>query len=259
MLAQVSLSRAARTDAGVHAAINVISLKMILTPPGLPEGTSLEDYLNTFLPPAMRVWSVIRVQGSFDPRRLCDHRQYEYTLPTHVFLGPKPGCSMAQTLEKQRAAASSAAADEEKASAPHPAIVEATAAFWSGLQEKQPEGVLETKFADAVQAKKAWRMPKEVLEQARALVKEYEGSHNYYNFTVGKDFRDRSCQRVMKKLEVRPFSITRTQQCRLIALARPCQISEPFVVNDTEYISVTFLGQSFMLHQIVRFIPLFSI
>ncbi|GAA5968931.1 hypothetical protein JCM11641_000783 [Rhodosporidiobolus odoratus] len=232
---KVSLSRAARTDAGVHAAINVISLKMILTPPGLPEGTSLEDYLNTFLPPAMRVWSVIRVQGSFDPRRLCDHRQYEYTLPTHVFLGPKPGCSMAQTLEKQRAAASSAAADEEKASAPHPAIVEATAAFWSGLQEKQPEGVLETKFADDVQAKKAWRMPKEVLEQARALVKEYEGSHNYYNFTVGKDFRDRSCQRVMKKLE----------------------ISEPFVVNDTEYISVTFLGQSFMLHQIRKMIGLF--
>jgi tRNA pseudouridine38-40 synthase len=35
-------------------------------------------------------------------------------------------------------------------------------------------------------------------------------------------------------------------------LSRNEQITEPFIVNDTEYISVTFIGQSFMLHQIVR-------
>lgn len=36
------------------------------------------------------------------------------------------------------------------------------------------------------------------------------------------------------------------------------QVSEPFLVNELEYVSVSFLGQSFMLHQIVRpflFIP----
>ncbi|GAA5834760.1 hypothetical protein JCM11251_003656 [Rhodosporidiobolus azoricus] len=234
---KVSLARAARTDAGVHAAINVISLKMILQPPSMAPDTSLEAHLNTFLPPTMRVWSVLRVQGSFDPRRLCDQRQYQYTLPTHVLLGPKPGSAMATMLEKQRAAApssssvpppSSSTSSSESASPSFSPIVAATSAFWSA----QPEG---SKFGDDVKAKKAWRMPVDVLEQARAFVKEYEGSHNYYNFTVGKDFRDRSCQRVMKKLE----------------------ISDPFVVNDTEYISVGFLGQSFMLHQIRKMIGLF--
>jgi hypothetical protein len=34
-----------------------------------------------------------------DPRRVCDQRQYEYTLPTHVFLGPKPGTPMYEMLE----------------------------------------------------------------------------------------------------------------------------------------------------------------
>lgn len=37
------------------------------------------------------------------------------------------------------------------------------------------------------------------------------------------------------------------------------QLSEPFVVNDTEYVSVTFVGQSFMLHQIVRAVSISSL
>lgn len=37
-----------------------------------------------------------------------------------------------------------------------------------------------------------------------------------------------------------------------VADSLPLQVSAPFVVNGTEFISVSFLGQSFMLHQIVR-------
>lgn len=192
ILPQVSLARAARTDAGVHAALNVLALKLILSPPSKAPETSLEDHLNAFLPPAIRVWSVLRVQGSFDPRRLCDQRQYEYTLPTHVLLGPKPSSPMGQMLARSRAELASSAAPG--------AIQQASDSFWAS----QPA---ESSFGDDVQAKKAWRITPEGMAQAREFLSAYEGSHNFYNFTVGKDFRDRSCQRVMRKLEVRLLSL----------------------------------------------------
>ena len=49
---QVGLARAARTDAGVHAAGNVVSLKMIITIPGVED---LVASINEQLPPAIRV------------------------------------------------------------------------------------------------------------------------------------------------------------------------------------------------------------
>jgi len=199
LCAQVSLARAARTDAGVHAALNVLALKLILSPPSKAPDTSLEAHLNAFLPPAIRVWSVLRVQGSFDPRRLCDQRQYEYTLPTHVLLGPKPSSPMGQMLARSRAESSSSSSSAAGAGEPG-AIEKATSDFWAA----QPA---ESGFADDVQAKKAWRISPEGMAQARELLNAYEGSHNFYNFTVGKDFRDRSCQRVMRKLEVRSLSL----------------------------------------------------
>lgn len=222
---KVSLARAARTDAGVHAALNVLSLKLILNPPDMPADSTFEDWVNKFLPPAIRLWTTVRVQGAFDPRKLCDQRQYEYTLPAHVFLGPKPSSEMGKWLEKARSTPPVVDGAEPQPPITSP-IIEASAAFWASR--------ISSGFTDDVVAKKKWRITKEALEQAREFVKAYEGSHNFYNFTVGKDFRDRSCQRVMRKLE----------------------ISDPFVVNDTEYVSVSFLGQSFMLHQIRKMIGL---
>ncbi|QRW17364.1 tRNA pseudouridine synthase A [Rhizoctonia solani] len=51
---KVNLQRAARTDAGVHAAGNVVSLKMITEPPDTPD---LVAKLNELLPPEIRVWT----------------------------------------------------------------------------------------------------------------------------------------------------------------------------------------------------------
>lgn len=53
---------------------------------------------------------------------------------------------------------------------------------------------------------------------------------NFYNYTVGKPFNDRTVKRYMIKLEVR----------------------EPVLHGEIEWISVRIHGQSFMLHQIVR-------
>jgi len=56
MSTQVGLARAARTDAGVHAAGNVVSLKMIITIPGVED---LITSINEQLPPVIRVWGFV--------------------------------------------------------------------------------------------------------------------------------------------------------------------------------------------------------
>ena len=62
---KVSLGRAARTDAGVHAAGNLVSLKLITQIPGVSD---VVVAVNKLLPPEIRVWGIVRVQNSFNAR-----------------------------------------------------------------------------------------------------------------------------------------------------------------------------------------------
>jgi tRNA pseudouridine38-40 synthase len=62
---KVGLARAARTDAGVHAAGNLVSLKLITQIPDVPDVVSA---VNKLLPSEIRVWGIIRVQNSFNAR-----------------------------------------------------------------------------------------------------------------------------------------------------------------------------------------------
>jgi len=62
----VGLARAARTDAGVHAAGNVVSLKMIMHVPGVKD---LIEKINEELPPEIRLWGY--VGPFFNPHDIC--------------------------------------------------------------------------------------------------------------------------------------------------------------------------------------------
>ncbi|KAI9723372.1 MAG: hypothetical protein M1812_001256 [Candelaria pacifica] len=79
-----SLVRCARTDKGVHAAGNVISLKLIVEDPDIVQK------INHELSPQIRVWGIERTNASFSCYQACDSRVYEYLIPTHVFLPPHP-------------------------------------------------------------------------------------------------------------------------------------------------------------------------
>jgi tRNA pseudouridine38-40 synthase len=79
-----SFVRCARTDKGVHAAGNVISLKLIIEDPKIVEK------INEHLPTQIRVWGIERTIGSFSCYQACDSRWYEYLIPTHCFLPPHP-------------------------------------------------------------------------------------------------------------------------------------------------------------------------
>uniref|UniRef100_A0A1Q3EY57 Pseudouridylate synthase 1 homolog n=1 Tax=Culex tarsalis TaxID=7177 RepID=A0A1Q3EY57_CULTA len=74
---QIQFQRAARTDKGVSAATQVVSIK-------LPEKVDIEA-LNKDLPEQIRVFAVKRVTKGFNSKSNCDARTYTYTLPTVAF------------------------------------------------------------------------------------------------------------------------------------------------------------------------------
>ncbi|GKT52924.1 tRNA pseudouridine38-40 synthase A [Colletotrichum tofieldiae] len=79
-----SLVRCARTDKGVHAAGNVISLKLII------EDEDIVEKINANLPDQIRVWGIQRTNNSFSCYQTCDSRWYEYLMPTYCLLPPHP-------------------------------------------------------------------------------------------------------------------------------------------------------------------------
>ncbi|KDE04521.1 hypothetical protein MVLG_05087 [Microbotryum lychnidis-dioicae p1A1 Lamole] len=248
---KVSLQRAARTDAGVHAAVNIITLKLILAPADKPEEQRVEDWINSLLPPTIRVWNIVRVQAGFEPRKVCDQRNYEYSMPTHVFLGPKPSSNLGKWLEQNREEFLKTEAEAVEGSVERtlPACVQAaktaTADFWATQSS-------ENKFLEDVAAKKTWRITPELLNAARAFIKAYEGSHNFHNYTVASttdksEPRDTGGKRAKKG---------GPQDVASMRVLRSLSISDPFIVNGVEYVSVDLLGQSFMLHQIRKMIGL---
>lgn len=87
-----SLVRCARTDKGVHAAGNVISLKLIIEDPDIVQK------INSHLSPQIRVWGILRTTGSFSCYQACDSRWYEYLIPTSSFLPPHPSSYLGKKL-----------------------------------------------------------------------------------------------------------------------------------------------------------------
>lgn len=74
----MSFQRAARTDKGVSAAANLISLKMQLADDFL-------ERINETLPKQIRVFGYNKVTQSFCCKQNCDARTYIYILPTFAF------------------------------------------------------------------------------------------------------------------------------------------------------------------------------
>lgn len=87
-----SLVRCARTDKGVHAAGNLISLKLIIEDPDIVQK------INGKLSSQIRVFGLTRTNGSFSSYQFCDSRIYEYLIPTHAFLPPHPRSFLGKKL-----------------------------------------------------------------------------------------------------------------------------------------------------------------
>ncbi|PNS19455.1 tRNA pseudouridine(38-40) synthase [Sphaceloma murrayae] len=123
-----SLVRCARTDKGVHAAGNMISLKLIT------EDENIVEKINEALPAQIRVWGIERTIGSFSCYQSCDSRWYEYLIPSHAFLPPHPS----SFLGKISAEYAKEEADEEAMAARQIGVE----GFWAGVEEHQIKPIL---------------------------------------------------------------------------------------------------------------------
>lgn len=126
---KASLVRCARTDKGVHAAGNMISLKLIV------EDESIVERINENLTPQIRVWGIERTIGSFSCYQACDSRWYEYLIPSHAFLPPHPSSWLAKKLEEH--------ADEAGDRKPYDSRQAEVKGFWEKVDEEAIKPVLD--------------------------------------------------------------------------------------------------------------------
>lgn len=124
-----SLNRCARTDKGVHAAGNLISLKLIM------EDQDIVNHINQHLSPQIRVFGIERTNNSFSAYQLCDSRIYEYLIPTHVFVPPHPksflGKKLAELAEEAQDTNESLTRQKE------------VSCFWGGVEDQNMKPILE--------------------------------------------------------------------------------------------------------------------
>ncbi|KAH7425692.1 hypothetical protein KP509_11G066600 [Ceratopteris richardii] len=83
-LEKIGWMRSSRTDKGVHSLSTVITMKLEINPETWRSGDGgieLADRINQYLPRTIKIFSIVPVGKSFDPRRGCRSRLYRYLLP----------------------------------------------------------------------------------------------------------------------------------------------------------------------------------
>ncbi|CAI8028525.1 tRNA pseudouridine synthase A [Geodia barretti] len=148
-LGKLQFQRCSRTDKGVSAARQVVSIKI------RPEKRVIE-LANQYLPPQIRIMGLRRATKTFNSKTACSSRTYEYLLPTYAF-------------------------------APY---------AWTTLD---------------------YRIDDSTREKVGRLLKMYEKSHNYHNFTSGKKYEEDSAMRHIISFTCdAPFLASRSSQPQIL-------------------------------------------
>ncbi|CAM9185015.1 unnamed protein product [Laminaria digitata] len=254
---KVSWSRSGRTDKGVHAVAQLISLKM--TYPNDCEKETIE-VINGFLPEDIRAVDIKRAPKSFDARTRCSGRRYEYIMPTFL-LAPKEHVSavFAEAVEWERAQGGGDDAADVKGTDGGVAVDPAESrdrpqaadekegrefvdSDGNSLSEEERNAAIArlqqvelcspAVMRRAAEKLETYRVPAEAVELLRETLKGFLGTKNYHNYTNHKQAADPSCKRLMTSISA----------------------ADPFDNDGMEWIRLSVEGQSFMLHQIRKMV-----
>jgi tRNA pseudouridine38-40 synthase len=298
-LTRIGWQRCARTDKGVHALGQVVSVKLLIAPGLLPR-------VNAYLPDSIHVHALQRVPNSFNARTACDARTYVYALPT-VVLSPdyakglgryhrlnererlaacvracrvrlSAACAQAESSDTaetaERTALDAAPTATESATEPTPVASSSaspTSSASSPLSSGSPPppslsassssasapsslsvDQLRAELAEAEAAVGAheaealsvehtpedirmlaeYRIDEATRQHVCETLRAFVGSHNFWNYTSGKQPTDRSAVRFVHSWDV----------------------SESFLVDGVEFVNLRVRGQSFILHQIRKMV-----
>ncbi|EHK15328.1 uncharacterized protein TRIVIDRAFT_13584, partial [Trichoderma virens Gv29-8] len=289
-----SLARCARTDKGVHAAGNVISLKLII------EEDDIVDKINEALPAQIRVWGIQRTNNSYNCYQYCDSRWYEYLMPSYCLLPPHPQSFLGKKLveiNKEYGA-------EEETSARLADVKN----FWEEVDEKEikpilarldPEtraAVLESLHSEqaAAEAETDETNKADNEEAAEPAAAQQETAKEDGDYTVQPkrrelgpvDFALRDIKAAYigakRAYRVSPERIQRLQEALnkyegtnnfhnyTVQKSHGDPSSKrhirsfvvnpkPIIIGDTEWLSLKVHGQSFMMHQIRKMVGLVTL
>ena len=206
-MSKVFWSRAARTDRGVSAVGQCVSLKLACEIDGKLDENMVEN-VNKHLPDDIRLYGMMRTTGSFTARTDCHRRLYEYLMPLRNLGGPNEIVLTEEEISNAEAKPNHTAASNSLNK--------------KDCGEKEENGESNEKEDARV-------------KRFNKILAQYEGTHSFHNFT------DSSIR-------------AGNDQAKRYMLSIKAQ--KPFLIGSVYYISVHFLGQSFILHQIRKMVGL---
>ncbi|EAW06346.1 pseudouridine synthase PUS2 [Aspergillus clavatus NRRL 1] len=277
-----SLVRCARTDKGVHAAGNVVSLKLIVEDPDIVKK------INEQLCPQIRVWDVQVTNKGFSCYQMCDSRVYEYLIPSYCFLPPHPstylGRKIVELAEKEGDLEGLKARQEE------------VATYWNDIDNERIKPILESLPDDIRKlVEKALYFDEEKAAESESADQKEEpqqtsGQTATAETDAEEEARRRRIYEAVKQVKTAYTEAKRAYRIPSIRLDRLQATLDKYIgtnnfynytiqkthgdpsakryiktfqvdrnsilINGTEWLSLKVHGQSFMMHQIRKMVAM---
>ncbi|PKX98673.1 pseudouridine synthase PUS2 [Aspergillus novofumigatus IBT 16806] len=277
-----SLVRCARTDKGVHAAGNVVSLKLIVEDPDIIKK------INEKLCPQIRVWDIQVTNKGFSCYQMCDSRVYEYLIPSYCFLPPHPSTYLGKKIVEL--------AEKEGDLDAYRARQEEVATYWEDVDNERIKPILNTfpedlrklvekaLYFDEERAPEDYdagqkEEPQQTSSEGNPADSEQTAQEQPTEASAEEEARRRRVYEAVKKVKTayteakRAYRIpppyvgtnnfynytiqkTHTDPSAKRFIKSFKVDRNPIIINGTEWLSLKVHGQSFMMHQIRKMVAM---